>query len=895
MAGEIPPLNIQVNVDTSGVTKGVQETSDKLKGVTSTVEGATSKFGGLKTVMLGTFAAGAIQKGIQEMTGFLKESVKAAEEAQTSTTALATAMNNAKINTEANRAAVERTTEAMGNLGFSGNSTREALTKMVTATGSLTQSQKLMGVAADYARLKHMDLSTAATVLTRGTTGAAKAFREYGITLDTTIPKNEAITKAFNELNQKIGGQAAAYAETYAGKMAILGAKSEELKEKVGTLLLPILTKLSTWFINSMEWITKHKSAMEAIAAVVATVVSVAVVNLTRQLWAQVTAWLALNWPIMAIVAAIALIATGFVWAWNKFSGFRHAVVTGIEGMLDIIAFLVRAVGTIAEAYLQVVTGPMRLMLKGLGFFVPAAKTAAEELNKMPKAVGDFFDGAAKKIEGFKSKVESVKDTKIDIKLPNLSDMLAKAGGKAGGDPNIEASGSLAAAAAAKATAAAEKAAAKAAKIEEARVAKLQVQYDKMKGLEADYIKTVQDRQDKMDAAAATRDQAREDATTKYEQTVVDIRQAYQDKVDAATTTHDQAVEAIEQNHIDAMAAIQQKAADNAIQLEQKAAEKRAGIIQQSIDAMTSAWANVTKLDLGSIFKSDSSAGGLVKGMKDQLAAILKLQKDAGDLAAQGYSESFINQVISQGPEVGDQMAQAVLNATPETASEIKNLYAQINTVSDTGLTALATKMSDGTHFATSAMAAEYAQVGVDLRKSLADNQAQLTTDLATEQGKYSDALTKAQQAFDKAIKSATDTRDLALKKAQDTLTNALTAAQEAYDKSIASIAKSMDDKLSALQDKIAATAAAIAALGGTYIPNPDLSLPGLATTLNPLGGPKDTSNYGPSITQINNINGKTAPSDILNATIAGIKYGTPIAANTGASSLASGTSVRGN
>jgi hypothetical protein len=243
-------------------------------------------------------------------------------------------------------------------------------------------------------------------------------------------------------------------------------------------------------------------------------------------------------------------------------------------------------------------------------------------------------------------------------------------------------------------------------------------------------------------------------------------------------------------------------------------------------------------------------------------------------------------------------MAQAVLNATPETAQQIKDLYAQINTVSDSGLTALATQMSDGTHFATAAMAREYAQVGVDLQKSLAENQAQLATDLALEHKKYTEALDKAQEAFDKAQKAAADARDLALKKAQDTLTNALKTAADAYDSQISAIAKSMDDKLTALQAKIAATAAAIAALGGMSVssgatgidPN---SVYGLKTILNPVGT-NNTSNYGPSITQVNNINGTTSVGDILNATIAGIKYGTPMSTTTGVISTSGLTSLAG-
>jgi hypothetical protein len=850
MAGEIPPLNIHVNVDTSGVTAGVQQTTDKLKGLTSTVEGSTGKFGGLKTVMLGTFAAGAIQKGIQEMTGFLKESVKAAEEAQTSTVALATAMNNAKINTEANRQVVEKSTEAMANLGFTGNSTREALTKMVTATGDMTQAQKLMGVAADYARLKHMDLASAATVLTRGTTGAARAFREYGITLDTTIPKNQAITKAFAQLNEKIGGQAAAYAQTYAGKMAILGAKSEELKEKVGSLLLPVLTKLSTWFLSSLDWLSKHKVAMEAIATLVVTVVTVAVANLTKKLYEQAAAWIAANIEIIAIVAALGLVAAGFAYVWNHSETFRKVVTSGIKIVIEAIGYLIGAIGKIVEAM-------SHLPVVGKHF-----KGLADGINGAAQSVGDF----AQKLDGLSSK-------KIDIKFPSIADMLAKAGGKAGEDPNIAAAGTVA-------TTAAQKAAAAAQKVADANAKKLQAQYDKMKTLETDYAKALQDRQDKMDTAKSDWQQKQLDAQTKFDQAKADIEQAYQDKVDAATAAHDQAVEAIEQNHADAITAIKQAAADKATQIEQAAAQKRAGIIQQSIDAMTGAWANATKLDLGSIFKTDGTAGGLVKGMKEQLAAILKLQKDAGDLAAQGYSESFINQVISQGPAVGDQMAQAVLNATPETAQQIKDLYAQINTVSDSGLTALATQMSDGTHFATAAMAREYAQVGIELQKSLAENQAQLATDLALEDKKYTDALNKAQEAFDKAQKAAADSRDLALKKAQDTLTNALKTAAEAYDSQIAAIAKSMDDKLSALQAKISATAAAIASLGGMSVssdatgidPN---SVYGKKSILNPPQTPVSTTpTKSPTLTQIFNSSAPPSPAAVGQAAVSILKFG---------------------
>lgn len=843
MAGESPTLTLTVNLETSGVQAGVAQATASVKNIAAEADKTSSRFGNLKTVMLGTFAGNEMTKGLHELTGFLKESVQVAEEAQTSIVGLATAMNDAKVNTEANRQVVDKVTESMSNLGFTGNSTREALTKMVTATGSVTEAQKLMGVAADYARIKHMDLNTATTVLTRATAGQMRAFAQYGITLDSTLPKSQAITKAFGELNQKIGGQAAAYAETYAGKLAILSVKTNDLKEKVGTLLLPVLTKLSSWFIDSLEWVTKHRVVMEGLALLLGSVVTVVVINLTRQLALQVVEWLALNAPIIAIVAAITAVAAGFVWAWNKFEGFRKGVVTGIEAILDIVAFLVRAVGVIAEAFLNVVTGPMHLMLKALGFFVPAAKTAADEIGKMPKAVGDFFDGAATKIESFKKSVEGIKDKKINVSLPDFASMLATAGGAAGADPGISSTAHD------KVSAAATK-----------QAAALKKSLDELTKLQTDYQTALKDRQDKMDAAMAAKndrdtaaqdafntkiadlqtkhDDAMQSAQDNFDQASADAHQAYTDKMTQIDADFQQKQDDLLSAHNDKIAQLQNQAADSALQIEQQGVDKRQAIIQQSIDAMTGAWQNATKLDLGTFFTTGGdTAEGLVTSMQDQLAKILKLQKDAGDLAAKGYSQSFIDQVIAQGPDVGDKMAQAVLNATPETASQIKALYGQIDSVSQDGLTQLATTMNDGTTFATQAMASQYAQVAVEVQASLAKNADNLQASLATENESYQKALDAATDAHTKAAAAANDTLNKALAKAQDTLTKAqeaankafsdgqiaaqdtltkaLEASQKTYDTAIKAINDSTDKQLSALMAKIQAVIAQIQALGG--------------------------------------------------------------------------------
>jgi hypothetical protein len=852
MAGEIPPLNITVNLETSGVQTGVNQATASIKNISAAAEGASGKFTGLKTVMLGTFASSAIQKGLSDFEGFLKESVKAAEEAQVTVAALGTAMNNAKVNTDANREAIMKSTEAMGNLGFKANDTRAAFTKMITATGSVTESQRLMGVAADYARLKHEDLATAAATLTRGTTGAMRAFREFGITLDTHIPKNEAIAKAFDQLNGKIGGQAAAYAQTYAGKMQVIGVQTEDLKEKIGNLLLPILTKLESWFIGAMKWLSEHKAAMEAIAFVVGTVLTAVVVNLTKQLYAQAAAWLAANAEIVLVIAAVALVAAGFLYLWNHFEVVRKGIVGGLQLIVHGVAFVIRALGEWAKFLENTVLLQVKLLLEALSHLPKVGKYAKEALDLF-KAVPEDLGKAADSVDHFADKMENLSNKKIDIKFPNIKDALATAGGQSSGD-SVDITGLVPGGnidkGAAKAAAAAKKQA--------DALAKAQTEMTK---LQTDYQTVLQDRQDKMDAALATKQDADAKAYDAYYSKIADLQskhddamQAAQDNFDTATANAHQAytdkmtqIDADFQQkqddllaaHNDKIASLQQAAADKAVQLQQAAADKQQAIVQQSIDLLTSSWESATKIDVGKLFTSSgSTAEGLKSSLQEQLDAVLKLQKDAGQLAAAGYTQTFIQEVLAQGPQVGDQMAQSVLNATPETAAQIKSLYGQIQNVSQNGLDSLATQMNSGAQLATQKLMDQYAQVGVTLQQQMTDNAKTLQDSIAKENDTYAKALDAATDAHTKAAAAAQDTLDKALAKAQDnltkaqdaankaladgtaaaqaTLTSALTSAQDAYDKSIKAISDSTDKQLTALMAKIDATAAKIQSLGGT-------------------------------------------------------------------------------
>ena len=836
MAGDIPPLNIDIQVALGNLTSAVDQATAGLNKIGDTAKSQESKFSSLKTVMAGVFGGNLMMQGAQMLEGGLRDAIKAIQDTQVATEQLSTALNNSKQNTAANRTEIQATTEKMSALGFSTSATEGAYKTLISATGSTTEATKLMTMAADLARYKHEDLATAAMTLEKGTMGNARAFKEFGITLDTTLPKNQAITKAMDELNQKIGGQAVGYTHTFAGEIQVLKAKFDDVAVKVGAVVIPILTKL-------MEFITG------VLIPAIVWLYNIAIGDWIKQL----------------------------VNLWNTHEGLRKVVVDVIKAIVDALGYIVGAIGKVVDA-------ASHLPLIGSHF----------------KGIGAGIDEAAKKIGDFGKGLDALANKKIGGGA-SLADQLATAGTTgAGGDTGV--TGNLGAAGnVSKAHAAAAKATATALAKRNAEIKKYN---DEAVKLEDQMNTVLTDRQQKMDAATATRDDALAKANETYNQSVADINQKYDDAMATAQDNYNTAVENATATHQENLLNIQQQYADKAAQIEQAAADKRQSIIQQSIDAMTSAFASATKIDIGKLFTAGGgTAGGLVSQLKDQMAQITQLQKDAGLLAAQGYNQSFINEVISQGPAQGDALAQSVLNATPDTQNSIKSLYAQIQDTSQNGLNTLAAQMNDGTNFATQALAQQYAQVGIDLQNQLAANSNAMQTAMDKENDTFNKSLTTAQDTLNKATKAATDARDLALQKAQDTLQNSITAAQDAFSKSVTAISDSTMKQLDALQTKLESVAASLGSLGAStasissYGANIGMPTGGTNTTLvNPLGGPKDMSNYTDNSVNTTIYASTTATAaDMANAVTSAAKFGQPIATSPQIVAGLSGTSARGN
>lgn len=258
----------------------------------------------------------------------------------------------------------------------------------------------------------------------------------------------EAQTRILAELNTEFGGSARAAFD--ANPMSVYGKQMDELKETIGKLVIQIMTNLEPAFIaivkavrSSIDWMQNHSALMKGLGAVILTVAGAMGVYYTVLkgivLWTKLSAvftqlnifWqiamgnvyniqtqktgllAAAQWalniameanPVGLLIAGIAALVGGIVWAWNKFEGFRK-VVLGVWEVLKVVG------KTIIDVYMgigKVLIGAFTLnpkMIKeGYSQAVNAAKDSIKNIKEAwdegnKKGAASFAKDQAKKVE----------------------------------------------------------------------------------------------------------------------------------------------------------------------------------------------------------------------------------------------------------------------------------------------------------------------------------------------------------------------------------------------------------------------------------------------------------------------------------------------------------------
>ena len=219
----------------------------------------------------GLAAAGTLGAGLYSM-------AQGAIEDQRAQALLAQQLRNSTGATKEQIAAVEASIDSMARAsGIADDQLRPAYSNLVRATGSMTRAQKLLALSMDISRATGRDLATVTIGIGRAANGQFGALTRLGIPLDEATKKSKDFNKVLEVLTKQFGGQASAYAETYAGKIERAKVAIDEAKESLGAGFAPVIENVSG-LLN--KGATAFTSMDRASAGVVGQIASFGVVGL---------------------------------------------------------------------------------------------------------------------------------------------------------------------------------------------------------------------------------------------------------------------------------------------------------------------------------------------------------------------------------------------------------------------------------------------------------------------------------------------------------------------------------------------------------------------------------------------------------------------------------------
>jgi hypothetical protein len=206
---------------------------------------------------------------------------------------------------------------------------------------------------------------------------------------------SSAGTDIMKGLSDAIGGQAAAQAETFSGKMQALKATSEDVAKNIGMALIPILEKLMVATKGVIDFFREHKVIAEAVAVVIGTVLVAAIgaymVKLAQSaiesvinFGKMIAGWIAtgaaateagiasaiasggMTIAIGAIVVAIAFLATHWKEAWAGIKAITEGVWHFIEGIMQSIKNSISSVIGAVKSEINGIIGLVNSAIKAL-------------------------------------------------------------------------------------------------------------------------------------------------------------------------------------------------------------------------------------------------------------------------------------------------------------------------------------------------------------------------------------------------------------------------------------------------------------------------------------------------------------------------------------------------
>lgn len=214
---------------------------------------------------------------------------------------------------------------------------RPALAKLVIGTEDLAKAQQGLKLAQDIAAGTGKDLATVSDALSKAYAGNDKGLRALDPRMKSLLKAGIDVEGAMSILADTFGGDAAAAADTAAGRFKTLQIGLSETKESIGAALLPAIQALLPLVETLGNWAQEHTTVFLVVGGAIAGIATaILAVNFATKAWTAATtaftavqaafnAVLALN-PIFLMVAAVVAVGAALVVLQLKFNIFGKAL-----------------------------------------------------------------------------------------------------------------------------------------------------------------------------------------------------------------------------------------------------------------------------------------------------------------------------------------------------------------------------------------------------------------------------------------------------------------------------------------------------------------------------------------------------------------------------------------
>ena len=142
---------------------------------------------------------------------------------------------------------------------------RPAFQKLLTTTGSVAQSQKLLQTALNLSAASGKDVESVAADLSKAFVGQTRSLAKYGLGLSQAELKAMSFEEVQSRINTLFGGQALLAVNTYSGSIDKLTVAANNAKEIIGKGLVDAIKSLSSGGTGGIDDATKNIEKMATV------------------------------------------------------------------------------------------------------------------------------------------------------------------------------------------------------------------------------------------------------------------------------------------------------------------------------------------------------------------------------------------------------------------------------------------------------------------------------------------------------------------------------------------------------------------------------------------------------------------------------------------------------